>query len=275
MSLNLYALLEEVAGLLAHIGPDHPFAHIAQRHAALATHMLETALTAEMPAEMPEIQRHIRLLRAIAKATLPVTFESAAGDVDLTMVLIEDGTIVDDAVLWSACAKGYTEIVRLFLENGVDAANNNISLFTAIRSGHTEIVRLLLELPLERGVSASNNLAFYNACASGYTEIVRLLLDLPLERGVAADGHGQLPFTNACRNGHTEIVRLLLDLPPERGVDPREHHNLGFREACRNGHTEIVRLILDKDAGADYNEAFCDAELNGHTDICALLSSAE
>jgi len=129
----------------------------------------------------------LRLLRAIAKATTPITaVETAAGD--LALLAIEDGLI---------------DVLNVFMH--------------ACRDGHTEVVRLILDLPLERGVdpTARDNEALRHASLNGNTEIVRLLLALPPDRGVnlsARDNEAlrHACVRHACYHGHTEIVRMLL-----------------------------------------------------------------
>jgi len=250
----------------------------------------------------------LKILRAIAKTTMPISLESiiAFGDIGFVCLALETGEIVDEYVFIDACTRGHTEIVRLLLdlpwERGVDpSARDNKSLRFASRHGHTEIVRMLLNLPLDRGVNpeAYENEALRVACYrgqtdlvpllleleicvdpaasdnwgfhSGHTEIVRMLLDLPLTRGVnpAAENNEALQFT--CSMGHTQIVRILLELPTERGVDPRVNGLIQY--AIQHGHTEIVRLLLEPERGVNLLVALQCAILNGRTEIQRMLEA--
>jgi len=241
----------------------------------------------------------LKLLRTIAETSSPVTLEDAvkSDNVWLVRLGIESGRTVDGLAFQRACANGFTNIVRLFvdlpLEIGVAACDNE-ALRLACKHGHTEIVRLLLDLPLERGVcpAACYNAALRLACEHGHTEIVRLLLDLPLERGVDPAACNNAAIRLACEHGHTEIVRLLLQLPPERGVNPAEDvfdervtitvsekniywvFKTPFIDAFLRGHTDIVRLFLEKQEKPNkeiMTVLFRFASFNGYMERARLL----
>jgi len=103
---KLYALLEEVDGLLARIDSTLPLAHLAPHYAALARHALETAL---VYTDCPVNTTPLKLLRAIAHH---ISLEAAAGDIDVMRLMLENGAPIDEHTFIHACTKGQTEIVR-------------------------------------------------------------------------------------------------------------------------------------------------------------------
>lgn len=150
---------------------------------------------------------------------------------------------VNTEVLFNtACRHGYTEIVKLLLEDPRvnPAAKNNDAIRDACYYGHTDIVKLLLE---DKRVdsSALNNYAFRWASQNGHTDIVKLLL---LDNRVDPSANKSISFHNACGNGHVEIVKLLL---ADKRIDPNIASKYSFPlwNSCHKKHVEMVKVLLE------------------------------
>ena len=169
----------------------------------------------------------------------------------------------------NACEHGYTEIVRLQLQDcRVDPrANDNYAIRLASQYGNTEVVRLLLQDP-RVDPSADNNYAIKIASLNGHTEVVRLLLQDPRVDPGTANNYA---IRQASEDGHTEVVRLLLQNPR---VDPGVNDNYSIQKASAKGHTEVVRLLLQDprvDPSAENSYAIQIASRNSHTEVVRLL----
>ena len=181
-----------------------------------------------------------------------------------------------------AAEKGFTEIVGLLLDNGVNV-NSDYSFYCAlnmaVKNGRAATTRLLLE----RGAFVdrrdfTNRTALHYAAKRGSPEIISLLLDFGASVIVnAKDRCGFTALIMATRAGCLESVRLLLG----HGANVNARITMGLPLATLRGYTalmfaierenfEIARLLLSY--GAAINTSFC--HYSG-ADVCwAALNSA-
>lgn len=204
----------------------------------------------------------------------------------------------DENLTWdlqTACINGFTEILRLLLDNGFDVHSGNDLLLRLSSPGckHIETVKLLLEkgadvhafndealfiaslhgctdiakLLLENGanVHAENEQALRRACKYNQVETVRVLLQYGADLHIFSDEI----FCDCCFDGATEVVKLLLNLD----VDIHAQNEAPLRNACIEGHTEIVKLLLENGADIHYMNdiPIRSACRHGHTEIVKLL----
>ena len=147
--------------------------------------------------------------------------------------------------LHSACKNGYTEIVKILLESGINLNvnekdnNGDTPLHSACKRGYTEIVELLLD--------AGKN-------KSSYAKIVQSLLNTGINLNInEKDSNGDTPLHCACQRGYTEIVKLFL----RAGANLNEKNNDGntpLNLLCSSVdviNKEIIELLVVN--GSDAN----------------------
>ncbi|NDA63205.1 MAG: hypothetical protein EBX50_14370 [Chitinophagia bacterium] len=143
----------------------------------------------------------------------------------------------------TACSKGYTEFVQLFLKDSRLKLSTHPSVIADLilvvcGLGHHEILQLMLEDPRFANISHVVGPAFSRACNNGHIEIVRLLLQ---DGRVRTKWDADIALSNACNHNHVEIIRLLLRDPD---INPTHRDNDLLFKACSLGNVEICRLLL-------------------------------
>ena len=182
----------------------------------------------------------------------------------------------DNAVLTNALnyatERGYTEVVKLLLDNGADPNGGSYLLETAVEKGYTEIVRLLLK----KNARPSHYVLGF-AAHDGHRKIVELLLDKWGGSNLFDEAVLSYALSNAVEGGDINIVELLVN----NGADPDRTAPYGntsvFLEAVQKGNTEIVRLFLKKGANPDLQDgkgytALMYAAESGHIETVKLLT---
>ena len=174
--------------------------------------------------------------------------------------------------LYSAAEGGYSEVVRLLLDQGAkdeDAA----ALTAAYEGGHTEIEKLLERakpLPLSpEGVDRLLRAAIRKGDASRFAA----LLQNPTQKQT----HELLLYAVSEKKATpVEIVRTLL----KKGANPNEptKGTTALMYAARNGHVAIAQLLLSEGAqvNTQTNEgtALILAVRNAHVEVVTLLLEA-
>ncbi len=182
------------------------------------------------------------------------------GQTEIVKTFIDHGVQVDahnsygTTALMLASFNGHTATVEMLLTHGaqVDARNNHgdTALMLASQNGHTEIVEKLLDKGADVDMSNSGgDTALLLAALRGHTEIVGKLLD----KGVAVDmsnSYGDTALMVAAENGHMAIVEMLLNRRAQIDVQ-NNHSDTALIFASQNGHTEIVGKLLDKGVAVD------------------------
>jgi len=208
-------------------------------------------------------------------------YASEKGYTDIVRLLIDNNAYVDAkdgggmTALMYASREGHVDIVRLLLDknadvNTFDVGGDGTALVYASRKGHVDIVRLLLDKDAK---DDGCMIALMYASEKGYTDIVRLLIDKDTDVN-SKDGDGMTALMYASRKGHIDIVRLLVD----KDVDVNAEDYVGktaLMYASRRGQVDIVRLLIDKDACVHAKSggmnALMYASEKGYTDIVRLL----
>ncbi|OWF52231.1 uncharacterized protein LOC110448031 [Mizuhopecten yessoensis] len=180
-----------------------------------------------------------------------------------------------------AAFKGFTDLVKLFLDSGIDVNSLNVkkdsALLWAARWGHNETVKFLLERKAD--VSLEND----KKSTALYWSVRYQLIDtvvILLEKGKANPNQTRLlglvaPIVMASALGNNDIVKVLLDNGADvnmtiRGGETPLHH------AAKEGHLDVVQTLLDKQADLNAQDEKGERSLtlaaqNGHADVVKYL----
>uniref|UniRef100_A0AAY4D3A9 Ion transport domain-containing protein n=1 Tax=Denticeps clupeoides TaxID=299321 RepID=A0AAY4D3A9_9TELE len=159
-----------------------------------------------------------------------------------------------------ATAGGHMEVVKVLLEAGASATEEDADGMTAIhlaaRSGHTHILDVLRSTVSLKTTSSKTGLTALHVAASfGQVDFVREILakvpatvrsDCPGGRSRGRES-GYTPLHLAAWSGHESVVRLLLNSP---GVQADAETDLQgstpLHLAAKSGHTAVVGLLLSR-----------------------------
>ncbi|XP_050505152.1 putative ankyrin repeat protein RF_0381 [Diabrotica virgifera virgifera] len=157
----------------------------------------------------------------------------------------------------TAVEKGYLEIVKYFLENGLDVDITNTKskmtpLHMAACKAYIEIVDyLLLNKANVRLKDDQNRSAIHYGVKGGNAKVVKILL----EKGVdinAKDRFEWTPLYLACRYGYLEIVHLLLKKGAVCNLQGRSQNDSLLHWACENGLLESVKYFISRGVDVDF-----------------------
>ena len=200
-----------------------------------------------------------------------------------------NAVVYGSTALRMASDYGYTEIVRLLIENGdldVNATDydddGRTALHLASIKGHTEIVKMLLEKGAD--VNAKDTLdrtALQYASQNGHTEIVKLL-----EEAIANNTENNsseetqeekdTKLLNAANNNKLDKVKEALDKGANVNAKTFDDWT-ALQLVSWNGHAEIVAILLENGADVNMNDnedgstALQLASRYGHTEIVSML----
>jgi hypothetical protein len=188
-----------------------------------------------------------------------------SNDVKNVQRMLQEGKVdpskKDNMALEVASERGYTEIVRLLLED--ERVFPNHVVMRVYESNNIEMLNLFLDYISVRSVED----LFDRAYSDRRNDIIEFLINHPMYEIL-----NPRPFiVNAAWDGRTDIVRILLENGRE---DPRVSNNSAIIRASENGHADVVRLLLQDGRAdpSDYNNsAIIRASQNGHADVVSLL----
>jgi len=231
----------------------------------------------------------IRNYKGVAPGTTPLLIASGRGYASTVDVLLKhkaDLGATDDrgwTVMHEAAAGGHVELVKKFLELGVDPKKRaggwtpmalaarrltprgkanarvrgliallaehgvEVDLYTAISTGNEKRARALLAKDAQRPPQKQLDTALRRAVDFGYARLV----DLLCERGASVEARrkgDRAPLHWAAYWNRAEVAKVLL----ARGADPNAKTNRDFtplHEAARLGSLDVAKLLLA--AGAD------------------------
>lgn len=206
-----------------------------------------------------------------------------AGNTELVKILLNNGADINDnsahSPLGAACAEGHLEIVRFFLDRGVDdnalqGTTVTNPLRAAAGGGYTEIVKLLLARGADpNSVGHFHRTPLQAAASSGHTDIVQALLNYGANANLWPDGRSPNILEEVAEENHVEVMRTLLD----HGVHWRLYGIKALWRACSHGNEEIVRMFLEKGLTPNVTMDPCSgsalnvAVRSGHHEIVQML----
>ncbi|GIC92279.1 ankyrin repeat domain-containing protein [Aspergillus udagawae] len=155
------------------------------------------------------------------------------------------------ALAWAA-QKNNQQTTKNSLKAGIKSLNKWFQwpLTIVLRSGYTDMVRLLLDEGVDPDAilyegSRIATTALYIAASYGHDAIVELLIGKGAN--VNLENFPRQPLVIAVTNNRKAVVRLLL----EKGANPnaRRHDNMtALCIAVMKGFTEIIKMLLNKGA---------------------------
>ncbi len=176
---------------------------------------------------MKRFSFHLILFLIIIKPVLSQGIFEAVWDKDLERVkeLIEENPDLlhyksseGYSPLHSAARMGLIEIVKFFIEKGIDINTANLWGTTPL----------------------------HYACEWGRAEIIEVLIQSGADIDVK-DKKGWTPLRRAVYRGNKEMTELLLDRGAELNFEESEYNSI-LHEAADSGYEKLVSMILDKNA---------------------------
>jgi len=124
---------------------------------------------------------------------------------------------LDRTPLLLACQKGHAEIVQLLVDHDRDAMNSHPDkhwppLWVAVNRGFTSIVKILLEAGVDPNSRYIGRSVLHEAIRKEQVGIVKLLLNAGAVIS-KKDADNNTPLHSACRMGNKEIISMLLSAP--------------------------------------------------------------
>ncbi|KAM4687553.1 uncharacterized protein O3C94_006066 [Discoglossus pictus] len=166
-----------------------------------------------------------------------------------------------------AAAGGHAEVVKVLLETGASASDEDGEGMTAIhlaaKNGHINVLDALKSSVSFRITSSKTGFtALHVAAHFGQVDFVREILtkipatvhseppksspDLPHVKELGNES-GYTPLHLASQSGHESLVRLLLNDPGVQADSPTSWQgSTPIHLAAQNGHTAVVGLLLSK-----------------------------
>ena len=139
---------------------------------------------------------------------------------------------------------GYTDIVKLFIDAGLNITIFDDLIMIIASSNYVDIMKIfLLELPMSNIIRMSYNHALLSACRCGYLQMVQLLLDFGTDINYA----NGLPLIQACCTNNFDVAKYLINI----GVNVCVQSNRPILEVIKNENLDMAQLLLD--AGASIN----------------------
>lgn len=199
------------------------------------------------------------------------------GNLDILQSLITHPQFQKNAItdidFTIAAKKGYIEIIKLFLHEGIEfkknpGPNDDSPLHAAIENGHYETVRFLLDYGVDVNsknffgqtslmiaVSIACELPIHSSKYPKYMEIIRMLLEDGANPNISDNEHST-PLHIATMKGYDEIANILRNAGAENIIQPDERVPVGLEN--------------NQEYNEEYNEEYNsenDEELEAHVEL--------
>ena len=204
-----------------------------------------------------EIVRALIAAGAVASANESIALRYAAsnGHTDIVNLLISapggvDVNAHDNAAIVSACARGYSAVVKSLLKAGANKdATKTIGLsvlMVAVSCGHVETVRALLDAKAD--VHFSDDAPLFCSINAGKIDLVRVVI-----AGGANVNATRLEFSAlglCAKAGRADMARELLNAGAK--VAPNDPNPLNYAVESGEKCIDLIRMLIDT-GGANVN----------------------
>ncbi|MCW5212520.1 ankyrin repeat domain-containing protein [Desulfobulbus sp. TB] len=188
------------------------------------------------------------------------------GHEDIAKMLIDNASDAEDIIkqagtaLFAASTNGYTELVEIILDRGVDPnigyidpiSERKIALLPeVIKKGHIETAKFLIEQGINvNSYTKNEDTALIAAAKKGFFEIVKLLIENKAEVNIKTYISGDTALIAATRKGNVDIVKYLLNNKADANIK-NDHKATALIISSTSGHLEIVKNLIE--FGANVN----------------------
>lgn len=212
----------------------------------------------ETPINLAITHGHLDVARLAMFYGAPIDRETLYGAMDENghgrylkgdgMVKILFLNVVDKTeLLLEAAAKGYTVIMRLLVDTGIDVATQNTKgltpLHIASRSGCDGVVEILIRHGADvTAKDRKGRTALHLAVKKRRLKVIDMLIE-NADNLAFRDEHGYTPLHIAAASGSVDIVQLLV----QKGVDANtrdEEGTTALHLAAKKNHEVVVRWLI-------------------------------
>jgi ankyrin repeat protein len=201
-----------------------------------------------------------------------------------------------DSILDISCRNGYTDMLKLFSNRINEYHNVGILLYEACEKGNTDIVKLILKygdnlnesscealiqslmhrnmdifyilVDSEKiSISMNDNCVLHYVCTHGNIDAVKYLL---FHDKFSITGY-ERSLSDACLCEHIDVVRVLLS---HKDVDPSVNYNSPLKNAIYSKNIDIVKLLFENEKlniDPDNSNLIKYAHYNGNIEIIKYL----
>ena len=184
--------------------------------------------------------------------------------------------------IWTACAEGDLERVRLLIQDGHNVNRGDsigwTTLMLAVVSGHDQMVRELIRAGADvNGKDKYKQTALHKASRGGHSSVIKTLAEAGANLNVQ-DVWGMTPLMWAANWGHANaVVELIRAGADVNGKD--NYKQTALHLASRKGHSSVIKTLAE--AGAKLNELdvwgvtrLMEATVQGHANVVVELIRA-
>jgi len=175
-----------------------------------------------------------------------------SGDIDLIRLFIDAGIDVanlrrEDGTtpLMIAAENGFTQLAQLFItpENLNDVnAEGDTPLLLAARYHHTDVLKVLIQAGANLDVKNKDGItALYTAAYQNRIEMVETLLQAGANPDILTKGFSVIYA--AAEKGYTEIVKKLIEAGANLNTQSKQGYT-ALHIAAKKGYSEIVKALL-------------------------------
>lgn len=188
--------------------------------------------------------------------------------------------IHDNTITHYACLHGYTGLLGLLIERGIDLEVVNHCeerpVHYACQGHQIETLRLLIDNNVDlNSKNCRDETPIYIACEEQYPDMLEILYSKGVDLNHECGNGEKLPIHVACKTGNIEIVKWLINKGVNLDVYDR-YLSTPVHYACRYGRIEILKLLISEGAcltsiNDEHNMPIHDAAINGYEEIIRIL----
>ena len=171
------------------------------------------------------------------------------------------------------CILGHLDIVKWFLEIGIDEIHYRNGFISACQYNHFHIVEYLFDNKKE--IKLDYNASFAIMCHLGHNDLVSWLYNVANEY-IDIHLYGESPFLYAIEGNHFELAKWLyyISIPHDRIIDIHIDNDSAFLYACSNGRLDICKwLYLISNHTILKSIGLVSAKLSGNQELVEWLEN--